>query len=132
MPDGLPTFNHTHQSNSETTPNPTSRAGDRKPSPQTNNPSNVPESGERERVLAVLHGACCAYFETKRWEHENEFKRKNLKGIFTLGTVHCSVTNVNWCTVPLQMLTPKGPRPFLKFGQAIVNAIFVKKISNFW
>jgi hypothetical protein len=33
-------------------------------------------------------------------------------------------------------LTPKGPRPFfgqfLKFGQAIVDAIFVQKISNFW
>jgi hypothetical protein len=33
-------------------------------------------------------------------------------------------------------LTPKGSRPcfgpFLKFGQAIVNAIFVQKISNFW
>jgi hypothetical protein len=32
-------------------------------------------------------------------------------------------------------LTPKGPRPFigpfLKFGQAIVDAIFVQKISNF-
>jgi hypothetical protein len=35
-----------------------------------------------------------------------------------------------------QTLTPKGPRPFfgpfLKFGQAIVDAIFVQKISNFW
>jgi hypothetical protein len=34
------------------------------------------------------------------------------------------------------ILTPKGPRPFfdpfLKFGQAIVDAIFVQKISNFW
>jgi hypothetical protein len=33
-------------------------------------------------------------------------------------------------------LTPKGPRPFfgpfLKFGQAIVDAVFVQKISNFW
>jgi hypothetical protein len=33
-------------------------------------------------------------------------------------------------------LIPKGPRPFfgpfLKFGQAIVDAIFVQKISNFW
>jgi hypothetical protein len=33
-------------------------------------------------------------------------------------------------------LTPKGPRPFfgpfLNFGQAIVNAIFVQKIWNFW
>jgi hypothetical protein len=33
-------------------------------------------------------------------------------------------------------LTPKGPRPFfgpfLKFGHAIVDAIFVQKISNFW
>jgi hypothetical protein len=33
-------------------------------------------------------------------------------------------------------LTPKGPRPFfgpfLKFGEAIVDAIFVPKISNFW
>jgi hypothetical protein len=32
-------------------------------------------------------------------------------------------------------LTPKGPRPFfgpfLKFGKAIVDAIFVQKISNF-
>jgi hypothetical protein len=32
-------------------------------------------------------------------------------------------------------LTPKGPRPFfgpfLKLGQAIVDAIFVQKISNF-
>jgi hypothetical protein len=32
-------------------------------------------------------------------------------------------------------LTPKGPRPFfgpfLKFGQAIVDVIFVQKISNF-
>jgi hypothetical protein len=31
-----------------------------------------------------------------------------------------------------EILTPKGPRPFfcpfLKFGQAIVNAIFVQKI----
>jgi hypothetical protein len=36
---------------------------------------------------------------------------------------------------PLYDLTPKGPRPFfgpfLKFGQAIVDAIFVQKISNF-
>jgi hypothetical protein len=36
----------------------------------------------------------------------------------------------------LSILTPKGPRPFfdqfLKFGQAIVNAIFVQKIWNFW
>jgi hypothetical protein len=34
------------------------------------------------------------------------------------------------------LLAPKGPRPFfgpfLKFGQAIVDAIFVQKISNFW
>jgi hypothetical protein len=34
-----------------------------------------------------------------------------------------------------QLLTTKGPRPFfgpsLKFGQAIVDAIFVKKVSNF-
>jgi hypothetical protein len=33
-------------------------------------------------------------------------------------------------------LTPKGPRPFfgpfLKFGQAIVDAIFVQNISIFW
>jgi hypothetical protein len=33
-------------------------------------------------------------------------------------------------------LTPKGPSPFfgpfLKFGQAIVDAIFVQKISIFW
>jgi hypothetical protein len=33
------------------------------------------------------------------------------------------------------LLTPKHPRPFfdpfLKFGQAIVDAIFVQKISNF-
>jgi hypothetical protein len=38
----------------------------------------------------------------------------------------------------LQMgsLTPKGPGLFfglfLKFGQAIVDAIFVQKISNYW
>jgi hypothetical protein len=34
--------------------------------------------------------------------------------------------------IKLNILTPKGPRPyfgpFLKFGQAIVNAIFVQKI----
>jgi hypothetical protein len=34
------------------------------------------------------------------------------------------------------MLTPKGRSPFfgpfLEFGQAIVDAIFVQKISNFW
>jgi hypothetical protein len=33
-------------------------------------------------------------------------------------------------------LTPKGRSqffgPFLKFGQGIVHAIFVSKISNFW
>jgi hypothetical protein len=33
-------------------------------------------------------------------------------------------------------LTPKGQRPFfgpfLDIGQAIVDAIFVQKISNFW
>jgi hypothetical protein len=38
------------------------------------------------------------------------------------------------CTT-IGKLTPKGPRPFfgpfLKFGQAIVDAIFVQKISNF-
>jgi lysozyme family protein len=37
----------------------------------------------------------------------------------------------NRCT-----LTPKGRSPFfspfLRFGQAIVDAIFVQKISNFW
>jgi hypothetical protein len=36
----------------------------------------------------------------------------------------------------LHWLTPKGWSPvfgqFLKFGQAIVDAIFVQKISNFW
>jgi hypothetical protein len=36
----------------------------------------------------------------------------------------------------LEFLTPKGRSsffgPFLKFGQAIVDAIFVQKISNFW
>jgi hypothetical protein len=35
----------------------------------------------------------------------------------------------------IYILTPKGPRPFfgpfLKFGQAIVDVIFVQKISNF-
>jgi hypothetical protein len=35
-----------------------------------------------------------------------------------------------------EVLTPKGLSPFfgpfLKFGQAIVDAIFVQKISNFW
>jgi hypothetical protein len=34
------------------------------------------------------------------------------------------------------VLTPKGRSPFfgpfLKFGQAIVDAIFVQKTSNFW
>jgi hypothetical protein len=34
------------------------------------------------------------------------------------------------------MLTPTGRSPvsgpILKFGQAIVDAIFVQKISNFW
>jgi hypothetical protein len=34
------------------------------------------------------------------------------------------------------ILTPKGRRPlfgpFLDIGQAIVDAIFVQKISNFW
>jgi hypothetical protein len=33
-------------------------------------------------------------------------------------------------------LTPKGPSPFFgpffKFGQAIVDALFVQKISKFW
>jgi hypothetical protein len=37
---------------------------------------------------------------------------------------------------PFVGLTPKGQSPvfgpFLKFGQAIVNVIFVQKISNFW
>jgi hypothetical protein len=37
--------------------------------------------------------------------------------------------------LPSRDLTPKGPRPFfgsfLKFGHAIVDAIFVPKISNF-
>jgi hypothetical protein len=36
----------------------------------------------------------------------------------------------------LSCLIPKGQSPFfgpfLKFGQAIVDAIFVQKISNFW
>jgi hypothetical protein len=35
-----------------------------------------------------------------------------------------------------RVLTPKGQSPifgpFLKFGQAIVDAIFIQKISNFW
>jgi hypothetical protein len=38
--------------------------------------------------------------------------------------------------VSLCLLTPKVQSPFfgpfLKFGQAIVDAIFVQKISNFW
>jgi hypothetical protein len=38
-------------------------------------------------------------------------------------------------TLSLSWLTPKGPRlffgPFLKFGQAIVDAIFVHKISYY-
>jgi hypothetical protein len=33
-------------------------------------------------------------------------------------------------------LTPKGRSPFfgpfLEFGQAIVDAVFIQKISNFW
>jgi hypothetical protein len=36
----------------------------------------------------------------------------------------------------VRILTPKGRRPFfglfLEFGQPIVDAIFVQKISNFW
>jgi hypothetical protein len=36
----------------------------------------------------------------------------------------------------MSLLTPKGLEPifqaFLKFGQAIMDAIFVQKISNFW
>jgi hypothetical protein len=36
----------------------------------------------------------------------------------------------------LEILTPKGLETilhaFLKFGQAIMDAIFVQKISNFW
>jgi hypothetical protein len=38
--------------------------------------------------------------------------------------------------MPGAFLTPEGQSPlfgpFLKFGQAIVDAIFVQKISNFW
>jgi hypothetical protein len=35
----------------------------------------------------------------------------------------------------IMLLTPKGQSPYfgpLKFGQAIVDAIFIQKISNFW
>jgi hypothetical protein len=47
--------------------------------------------------------------------------------------VHCIIDiPILICT----KLTSKGPRPFfgpfLKFGQAIMDAIFVQKISNFW
>jgi hypothetical protein len=38
--------------------------------------------------------------------------------------------------IDIAKLTPKGRRPFfgpfLDFGQVIVDAIFVQKISNFW
>jgi hypothetical protein len=45
----------------------------------------------------------------------------------------CNCYNLNMKS--FVFLNPKGPRPFLgpflKFGQAIVDAIFVQKISNF-
>jgi hypothetical protein len=55
-------------------------------------------------------------------------------------TLKCPYLKNNIKCVLLQekktSLTPKGRSPvfgpFLKFGQAIVDAIFVQKISNFW
>jgi hypothetical protein len=62
-------------------------------------------------ALSVLWGLTCAYF------------------------LHSTLQNLLVCNC-LIFLTPKGPRPFfrpfLKFGQAIVDAILVQKISNFW
>jgi hypothetical protein len=50
---------------------------------------------------------------------------------------YCCLFDITWaCHFDIEiLLTLKGPRPFfgpfLKFGQAIVDAIFVQKISNF-
>jgi hypothetical protein len=49
-------------------------------------------------------------------------------------TIHCLPSSR--CKEVNNELTPKGQRPFfvlfLEFGQPIVDAIFVQKISNFW
>jgi hypothetical protein len=50
--------------------------------------------------------------------------------------MHVYYMKILWNTqCSVYILTPKGRSPvfgpFLKFGQAIVNAIFVQKISNF-
>jgi hypothetical protein len=56
------------------------------------------------------------------------------KKIFALDSAWCHL-QCDCYDLNVKFLTPKGPRPFfgpfLKFGQAIVDAIFVQKISNF-
>jgi hypothetical protein len=48
---------------------------------------------------------------------------------------HLDLMRWTW-NIIMRFLTPKGRRPFfglfLEFGQPIVDAIFVQKISNFW
>jgi hypothetical protein len=60
--------------------------------------------------------------------HINIFSRKGVCGsVVIISTYLAGITLT---------LTPKGRSPFfdtfLEFGQAIVDAIFVQKISNFW
>jgi hypothetical protein len=49
--------------------------------------------------------------------------------------LHAFITTEPSWQVAQQDFTPKGPeaifRPFLRFGQAIVKAIFIKKIHEF-
>jgi hypothetical protein len=55
---------------------------------------------------------------------------------FSIFKIWDSLWGLDWIGLDMCRLTPKGRRPFfgpiLEFGQAIVDAIFVQKISNFW
>jgi hypothetical protein len=51
-------------------------------------------------------------------------------------TIFLLTDDFNKSNIEFLSLTSKGQSPFfgpfLEFGQAIVDAIFVQKISNFW
>jgi hypothetical protein len=80
------------------------------------------------------------YYHSK---YLNSMKCREISMGPSIGTIQCTEVDYQIQTTIDQdhfsseskILTPKGPRPFfgafLKFGQAIVDAIFVQKISNF-
>jgi hypothetical protein len=68
------------------------------------------------------------YCTSHKYANPNNDSQDEAMTLVTLPSLHRQIS--------CNKLTPKGRRPFfgpfLDIGQAIVDAIFVQKISNFW